>query len=65
MGNKTANLFNKKKTEAEQLAQDKLTDAQKMAEEEAKKVADSLTQAKNETEQLAANTGNLDVKLKL
>lgn len=57
LGNKTANLFERKKKDAEQLAADKVAEAQKMAEEQAKLAANSLNQTKNEAEQLALSTG--------
>lgn len=56
-GDKTANLFSKKKDEAEKLANDKAVEAQKLAEEQAKKVGQSVQQTKGEAEQLAASTG--------
>jgi len=59
-GDKTANLFSKKKDEAEKLASDKATEAQKLAEEQAKKVGQSVQQTKGEAEQLAASTGEYE-----
>lgn len=59
MGNKTANLFERKKKDAEQLATDKVAEAQKLAEEQAKLATNSLVQTKNEAGQLAASTGNI------
>lgn len=56
-GDKTANLFSKKKDEAEKLANDKAVEAQKLAEEQAKKVGQSVQQTKSEAEQLATSTG--------
>lgn len=57
MGDKTANLFNKKKDEAEKLAKEKAENAQKMAEEQAKKVGDAVHQTKSDAESFAVNTG--------
>lgn len=56
-GDKTANLFSKKKDEAEKLANEKAAEAQKLAEEQTKKVGQSVQQTKGEAEQLAASTG--------
>lgn len=57
MGDKTANLFSKKKDEAEKLAKEKADNAQKMAEEQAKKVGEAVQQTKSEAENLATDTG--------
>lgn len=57
MGDKTANLFSKKKDEAEKLAKEKADNAQKMAEEQAKKVGEAVQQTKSEAENLATSTG--------
>lgn len=56
-GDKTANLFSKKKDEAEKLGQEKAHNAQKMAEEQATKIGQSIQQTKSEAENLAASTG--------
>lgn len=40
------------------MASDKAVEAQKLAEEQAKKVGQSVQQTKNEAEQLATSTGN-------
>lgn len=56
-GEKTAGLFDRKKKDAEKLAADKLTDAQKLAEEQARKVGEEIGKTKSEAEALAASTG--------
>lgn len=57
LGAKTTSLFDRKKKEVEQLAQEKAAEAQKLAEEQAKLASDSLTKAKTDAEQLATSTG--------
>lgn len=42
------------------MANDKAVEAQKLAEEQAKKVGQSVQQTKSEAEQLAASTGRRD-----
>lgn len=56
-GDKTASLFSKKKDEAEKIGQEKVNNAQKMAEEQATKIGQSIQQTKSEAENLAASTG--------
>lgn len=58
-GEKTASLFDRKKKDAEKLAADKAAEAQKMAEEQARKVGEEIGKTKNEAEALAASTGEL------
>lgn len=57
LGAKTTSLFERKKKDVEELAHEKAAEAQKMAEDQAKLAADSLTKAKTDAEQLAASTG--------
>lgn len=56
-GDKTASLFSRKKDEAEKLGEEKVNNAQKMAEEQATKIGQSIQQTKSEAENLAASTG--------
>lgn len=58
-GEKTASLFDRKKKDAEQVAAEKATAAQKMAEEQARKTAEAIGQTKSEVENLAADTGKI------
>lgn len=57
LGAKTTSLFERKKKDVEELAQEKAAEAQKLAEEQVKLAADSLTKAKTDAEQLALKTG--------
>lgn len=57
LGDKTANLFSRKKEDVEKLAKEKADNAAKMAEEQAKAVGESVQQTKSEAENLAASTG--------
>lgn len=57
LGAKTTSLFERKKKDVEQLAQEKAAEVQKLAEDQAKLAADSLTKAKADVEQLASSTG--------
>lgn len=56
-GEKTASLFDRKKKDAEKLAADKAAEAQKIAEEQARKVGEEIGKTKSEAEALAASTG--------
>lgn len=56
-GEKTAGLFDRKKKDAEKLAADKVAEAQKLAEEQARKAGEAIGQTKSEAENLAASTG--------
>lgn len=58
-GEKTANLFDKKKKEVEQLATEKAHDAQESAEEQAKRIGDAIDQTKNEAGELISGAGLL------
>lgn len=58
-GEKTANLFDKKKKDVEQLATEKAHDAQEYAEDQAKKIGDAIEHTKNEAGGLMAGTGLL------
>lgn len=57
LGAKTTSLFERKKKDVEQLAQEKVAEAQKLAEEQAQHAADALTKAKTDAEKLALSTG--------
>lgn len=57
LGAKTTSLFERKKKDVEQLAQEKAAEAQKMAEDQAHLAADALTKAKTDAEKLATSTG--------
>lgn len=57
LGAKTTSLFERKKKEVEELANEKAAEAQKLAADQAKLAADSLTKAKTDAEQLASSTG--------
>lgn len=57
LGAKTTSLFERKKKDVEQLAQEKAAEAQKIAEEQVKLASDSLTKAKTDAEKLASSTG--------
>lgn len=57
LGAKTTSLFERKKKDVEQLAEEKVAEAQKLAEDQAKLAVDSLTKAKSDAEQLALRTG--------
>ncbi len=59
LGTKTTSLFERKKKDVEQLAAEKAAEAQKLAEDQAKLAADSLTKAKTDAEKLALSTGKL------
>ena len=50
-------MFERKKKDGEALAQEKATNAQKMAEEQLKKTGEALQQTKQDAENLAASTG--------
>lgn len=66
-GDKTASLFERKKKDAGDLAQDKVNAAQKLAEEQVKKTGEALSQTKSDAENLAAGTGknhNIQKKIK-
>lgn len=56
-GEKTASLFDRKKKDAEKLAADKAAEAQKIAEEQARKVGEEIGKTKSEAEALASSTG--------
>lgn len=56
-GDKTASLFERKKKDAGELAQEKANAAQKLAEEQVKKTGEALSQTRSDAENLAASTG--------
>lgn len=58
LGDKTASLFERKKKDAEQLAADKLAEAQKNAEEQAKRAGDAFEQTKKEAGDILSSTGS-------
>lgn len=58
-GERTAGLFDRKKKDAEKLAEEKAEEAKKMAEEQARTLGESIGKTKSEAEQLAASTGKL------
>lgn len=57
LGDKTANLFSKKKDEVEKLANEKVNDVKEAAEDQAKKVGESIQKTTSEAEKLAADAG--------
>lgn len=57
IGEKTVNLFDKKKKEVEDLAAAKAHEAQGYAEEQAHKIGDAVEQTKNEAGELISGTG--------
>lgn len=57
IGEKTSNLFERKKKEVGDLATEKATEAQSYAEEQAKKVGDSIEQTKKEAGEIIGGTG--------
>lgn len=57
IGEKTSNLFERKKKEVGDLATEKATEAQNYAEEQAKKVGDSIEQTKKEAGEIIGGTG--------
>lgn len=56
-GDKTASLFERKKKDAGELAQEKANTAHKLAEEQVKKTGEALSQTKTDAENLAASSG--------
>lgn len=60
LGAKTTSLFERKKKDVEQLAQEKATEAQKLAEEQAKLASDAFSKTKSDAEQLATSTGKIN-----
>lgn len=50
-------MFDRKKKDAEKLAADKALEAQKIAEEQARKVGEEIGKTKSEAEALASSTG--------
>lgn len=59
-GERTVGLFDRKKKDAEKLAEEKAEEAKKIAEEQARTLGESIGKTKSEAEQLAASTGNDD-----
>lgn len=57
IGEKTANIFDRKKKEVEQLASEKANEAHGYAEEQAKKAGDSIDQTAKEAGQILSSTG--------
>lgn len=57
LGAKTTSLFERKKKDVEESALEKAAEVQRLAQEQAKQVADSLTKAKTDAEELASSTG--------
>lgn len=60
LGEKTASLFDRKKKDAETLAAEKASTAQKMAEEQVRKAGEAVGQTRSEAENLAASTGSIN-----
>ena len=56
LGDKAGNLFHSKKKEATDLANQKVQDAQHIAEEQATKVGESLSKTKDDVTNLATST---------
>lgn len=52
LGEKTANLFERKKKDAEELAAEKIHEAQQSVEEQAKKTGELIAEKKNEAEKI-------------
>lgn len=57
IGDKTSSLFERKKKEVSDLAAEKATEAQTYAEEQAKKVGESIEQTKNEASGIIGGAG--------
>lgn len=58
-GEKTVNLFDRKKKDAEQIAAEKAAEAQKYVEDQIQKGGEAAAQTKNEFGQLVTETGNI------
>lgn len=65
IGEKTANLFEKKKKEVGDLATQKATEAQSYAEEQAKKAAEAVEQTKKEAGEIMGGAGKWNCHWKL
>lgn len=57
LGEKTANLFERKKKDAEQIAAEKSAEAQKYIEDQLKKSSEAVAQTKNEVGKMVSDTG--------
>lgn len=58
IGEKTMNLFDRKKKDVEQLTAEKVAEAQEYAEEQAKKAGEAVAQTKNEVTGIVSDGGN-------
>lgn len=63
IGEKTSNLFERKKKEVGDLATEKASEAQSYAEEQAKKVGESIEQTKKEASEIVGGAGKMTIYL--
>lgn len=63
IGDKTTSLFERKKKEVADLAAEKAAEAQTYADEQAKKVGESIEQTKTEASNIIGGTGECNMLL--